>query len=140
MQQYTFWMYQYINSFVSWYSEYSWFLQWTEPFFQNYHVLYLPNSYRTVKLAYNAAAVITQYTQYAVLKSKHQYITHDIRYIQIFNISIQLNLYQYCITGLMYHDMMIHRYIVTSLLYRLKVMSQCCNDLSYIFIYTYFQC
>ena len=29
------------------------FYRWTEPFFQNHHVLYLPNSYRTVKLAYN---------------------------------------------------------------------------------------
>ena len=28
----------------------------------------------------------------------------------IFDISIQLNLYQYCITGLMYHDMAIYRY------------------------------
>ena len=29
------------------------FCRWTEPFFQNHHVSYLPNSYRTVKLAYN---------------------------------------------------------------------------------------
>ena len=29
------------------------FCRWTETFFQNHHVLYLPNSYRTVKLAYN---------------------------------------------------------------------------------------
>ena len=29
------------------------FCRWTEPFFQNHHVLYLPNNYRTVKLAYN---------------------------------------------------------------------------------------
>ena len=40
---------------------------------------------------------------------------HDNRYIPIFDISIQLNLYRYCITGLVYHDMAIYRYIVTSL-------------------------
>ena len=33
----------------------------------------------------------------------------------IFDVSIQLNLYQYCITVLMYHDMAIDRYIVPSL-------------------------
>ena len=38
---------------------------------------------------------------------------HDYRYIPIFDISIQLNLYRYCITGLVYHDMAIYRYIVT---------------------------
>ena len=61
IQWYTFWVYQYITSFVSWYSDilhdsysiYSWFLQMDWAFFQNHHVLYLPNSYKTVKLAYN---------------------------------------------------------------------------------------
>ena len=33
----------------------------------------------------------------------------------IFDISMQFNQYQYCITGLMYHDMVIYRYIVSSL-------------------------
>ena len=42
-------------------------------------------------------------------------IMHDIRYIPIFNISIQFKLCRYCITGLMYHDMAIYRYIVASL-------------------------
>ena len=42
-------------------------------------------------------------------------IAHDIRYIPIFNISIQFKLCRYCITGLMYHDMAIYRYIVASL-------------------------
>ena len=41
---------------------------------------------------------------------------HDIQCMLIFNILMQLNLYQYCITGLMYHDMAIYQYIVTSLL------------------------
>ena len=42
-------------------------------------------------------------------------IAHDIRYIPIFDISIQFKLCQYCITGLMYHDMVIYRYIIASL-------------------------
>ena len=42
-------------------------------------------------------------------------IAHDIRYILIFDISIQFKLCRYCITGLMYHDMAIYRYIVASL-------------------------
>ena len=33
----------------------------------------------------------------------------------IFDISIQLNKYRYCITRLMYHDMAIYRYTVESL-------------------------
>ena len=44
-------------------------------------------------------------------------ITHDIRYIPIFDISIQFKLYRYCITGLMYHGMAIYRYIFASLLW-----------------------
>ena len=42
-------------------------------------------------------------------------IAHDIQYIPIFDISIQFKLFRYCITGLMYHDMAIYRYIVASL-------------------------
>ena len=42
-------------------------------------------------------------------------ITYDIQYIPIFDISIQFKLCRYCITGLMYHDMAIYRYIVASL-------------------------
>ena len=42
-------------------------------------------------------------------------IMHDNRYIPIFDILIQRYLYRYCITGLVYHDMVIYRYIVTSL-------------------------
>ena len=42
-------------------------------------------------------------------------IAHDIRYIPIFDISIQFKLYQYCITGLMYHDMAIYQYVIASL-------------------------
>ena len=54
MQRYTFWVYRYITSFVSRYSDILYdFLQMDRAFFQNHHVLYLPNSYRTVKLAYN---------------------------------------------------------------------------------------
>ena len=45
---------------------------------------------------------------------------HDNRYIPIFVISIRLNLYRYCITGLVYHDMAIYQYIVTSLLYTIN--------------------
>ena len=37
---------------IAWYSIAN-FCRWWEPFFQNHHVLYLPNSYRTIKLAYN---------------------------------------------------------------------------------------
>ena len=44
-------------------------------------------------------------------------IMHDIQYIPIFNISIQFKLCRYCITGLMYHNMAIYRYIVASLVY-----------------------
>ena len=39
----------------------------------------------------------------------------------IFDISIQLNQSRYCITGLMYHDMAIYRYIVASLMYILSL-------------------
>ena len=42
-------------------------------------------------------------------------ITHDIRYMPIFDISIQFKLCRYCTTGLMYHDMVIYQYIVASL-------------------------
>ena len=51
-----------------------------------------------------------------MLRSKHGYIKHDIRYIPIFDISIQLNQSRYCIIRLMYHDMVIYRYIVASLI------------------------
>ena len=44
-------------------------------------------------------------------------IAHDIQYIPIFDISMQFKLCRYCITGLMYHDMEIYRYIVASLMY-----------------------
>ena len=47
---------------------------------------------------------------------------HDNRYIPIFDISIQLNLYQYCITGLVYHDMAIYQYIVTSLVHEYLIL------------------
>ena len=47
----------------------------------------------------------------------HNIIAHDIRYIPIFDISIQFKLCRYCITGLMYDDMAIYRYIVASLVY-----------------------
>ena len=50
-----------------------------------------------------------------MLRSKHGYIKHDIRYIPIFDILIQLNQSRYCITRLMYHDIAIYRYIVASL-------------------------
>ena len=39
----------------------------------------------------------------------------------IFDISIQLNQSQYCITGLMYHDTAIYQYIVASLTPYLQV-------------------
>ena len=42
-------------------------------------------------------------------------ITHDMRYMPIFDILIQFKLCQYLITGLMYHDMAIYQYIVASL-------------------------
>ena len=45
----------------------------------------------------------------------HVCITHDMRYMPIFNILIQFKLCRYCITGLMYHDMAIYQYIVASL-------------------------
>ena len=51
----------------------------------------------------------------------------------IFNISIEFKLCQYCITGLMYHDMAIYRYIITSL-----VCIHTCH--AYIIIYTYNSC
>ena len=47
----------------------------------------------------------------------HVCITHDMRYILIFDILIQFKLCRYCITGLMYHDMAIYQYIVASLLW-----------------------
>ena len=76
-----------------------------------------------LKLAYNIVSIIINYsinhiiyyTYYAVLRSKHAYITLDIRYIPIFDISIQFKLCRYCITGLMYHDTAIYQYIVASL-------------------------
>ena len=45
----------------------------------------------------------------------HVCITHDMQYMPIFDILIQLKLCRYCITGLMYHDMAIYQYIVASL-------------------------
>ena len=52
-------------------------------------------------------------------------IAHDIRYIPIFDISIQFKLCRYCITGLMYHDMAIYRYIIASLMYIHIVLYAC---------------
>ena len=49
-------------------------------------------------------------------------IAHDIRYIPIFDISIQFKLCRYCITGLMYHDMAIYRYIVASLIHTYQIL------------------
>ena len=88
-----------------------------QSFFQNHHVLYLPNSYRTVKLAYNHS--ISHNTVHIIcsVKIKTWIIfdiwpyMHNIRYMPI---SIQLNLYRYCITGLMYRNMAIYQCIVTS--------------------------
>ena len=51
-------------------------------------------------------------------------IMHDIRYIPIFDISIQFKLCRYCITGLMHHDIAIYRYIVASLNFLLSNISQ----------------
>ena len=51
-------------------------------------------------------------------------IAHDIRYILIFDISIQFKLCRYCITGLMYHDMAIYRYINASLVATQTIMLQ----------------
>ena len=52
-------------------------------FFQNHIVLYLPNSYRT-KLAYNYSINHNiLHILYAILRSKHAYITHDIQYTYV---------------------------------------------------------
>ena len=74
-----------IQWYITWYSIVD-FCRWTEPFPK-------PSCFL------------------AVSRSKHGYIMHDIWYILIFDISIQLNLYWYCINGLMYHDMAIYQYI-----------------------------
>ena len=97
------------------------FCRWTEPFFRNHHVLYLPNSYRTVKLAYyhsishNTVHIICSVEDKTWIYQARYSIFPDIRYILVFDILIQLNQSRYCITRLMYHDMAIYRYIVASL-------------------------
>ena len=45
--------------------------------------------------------------------------------IPIIDVSIQFKLCQYCITGLMYHDMAIYRYIVASLVNTYKATYIC---------------
>ena len=94
------------------------FCRWTESFFQNHHVLYLPNSYRTIKLAYNHS--ISHKTVHIICSVKVKTWIYQAQYsiyriILIFGISIQLNQSRYCITGLMYHNMEIYRYIVAYL-------------------------
>ena len=52
-------------------------------------LFYLPNIYRTKASNINQNI---EYTYYAVLRSKHAYIIHDIQYMLIFDISIQFKL------------------------------------------------
>ena len=77
---------------------------------------------------------------YAVLRSKHTYIYYT-RYLidAVFDISIQFKLCQYCITGLMYRDMAMYRYIVASLAYKhVHMHTHTCTHLyTYTHVYTH---
>ena len=106
-----------IQQHTAWYSMAE-FCRWTEPSFQNHNALYLPqlqNCKAGIKLQHQLS-YSTHILWSIKVKTWRIYITHDNRYVPIFDVWIQLNLYQYCITGLMYHGMVIYWHTVASLL------------------------
>ena len=110
MQRYTLWVYQNITSFVSRYSD---ILPDTVQLIfgvQNHHVLYLPNSYRTMKLAHNHS--VSHKTVHIICSVKVK--THMDISSTIFDIS-RYSMYRSNLKLILYHWLIVSRYGNTSI-------------------------
>ena len=104
-----------IQQYIAWQSIAD-FCRWTQPFFQNHHVLYIPNSCRTVELAYNYS--ISHNIVHIICSVKVKTWIYHAQYslygdIQYINTTCFLSILYYWLNVSWYGDISIFCYIST---------------------------